>query len=152
MAPAQDPHRDLHRTCVRAVRGATTVPRDEAALVCGAIHELLAALLTRNGLAVGDIVSAMFTATADLHSVFPARAAREIGWTDVPMLCATEMDISDALPRCLRVLLHVERTASAPKLTPVYLHEAVVLRPDHGGSQHGCPDSPPDASSSRECA
>lgn len=118
-------------TRVRAVRGATTVPWDDVALVCTAVRELLTALVTCNGIGVGDIVSAMFTATPDLRSAFPARAARELGWTEVPMLCATEIDVPGALPRCLRVLLHVERPVSAPKLIPLYLREAVILRPDH---------------------
>jgi chorismate mutase len=116
--------------CVRAVRGATTAPRDDAILVCEAVRELLAALVSYNDIAVADIVSATFTATPDLRSTFPARAARELGWTDVPMLCATEIEVEGALPRCLRVLLHVERSSSAPKLVPLYLREAAALRPD----------------------
>jgi chorismate mutase len=115
---------------LRAVRGATAVAADEPELICEAIRELLTELVSRNDIAQEEIVSAMFTATPDLRSVFPARAARELGWTDVPLLCASEIEVDGALPRCLRVLLHVERTVSAPALVPVYLREAVSLRPD----------------------
>lgn len=118
-------------TRCRALRGATTVPRDEPALVDQAVQEMLAALLERNGLAVDDIVSAMFTATPDLTSTFPARAARDMGWGEVPLLCATEMNVSGMLPRCLRVLLHVEWPINGPALQPAYLREAVQLRPEH---------------------
>lgn len=115
---------------IRAVRGATTVEHDDPALMEDAIRELLTAILFRNGIQTSDVVSAVFTATPDLHCAFPARAARKIGWTDVPMLCATEIDVPDAQPRCLRVLLHVECHASYPRLTPIYLREAVSLRHD----------------------
>lgn len=115
---------------MRAVRGATTVACDEPALVHEATSELLSLLLMHNDIDADDIVSAMFTATPDLRCAFPARAARELGWVDVPMLCATEIDVPGAQPRCLRVLLHVERRESQPKLIPVYLRDAVSLRPD----------------------
>lgn len=115
---------------MRAVRGATTVAMDDPELVCDAVRELLTELVTCNEIPLNDIVSVVFTATPDLRSVFPARAARELGWTDIPLLCATEIDVAGAQPRCLRVLLHVERLATAPPLIPVYLREAVSLRPD----------------------
>jgi chorismate mutase len=116
--------------CVRAVRGATTVASDDVALVHQAVTELLTALFLRNNIGTRDIISAMFTVTPDIRCTFPARAARDIGWTDVPMLCATEIDVPGAQPRCLRVLLHVERSTTQPKLEPVYLREAVSLRTD----------------------
>ncbi|MGI9091448.1 MAG: chorismate mutase [Gemmatimonadaceae bacterium] len=115
---------------VRAVRGATTVEHDDAALLCDAVRELLTVLLLQNGIRVEDIVSGIFTATPDVRCAFPARVARELGWTDVPMLCAAEIDVPGAQQRCLRVLLHVERRASDLPLTHVYLREAVSLRPD----------------------
>jgi len=115
---------------MRAVRGATTVVRDEPALVYEATSELLSLLLAQNDIRADDIISAMFTATPDLRCAFPARAARELGWIDVPMLCATEIDVPGGQPRCLRVLLHVERRESQPKLIPVYVRDAVSLRPD----------------------
>lgn len=118
-------------TTVRGLRGATTVEADRAELIEEAVQELLVALLERNGLSVADVVSAWFTATSDLRSEFPAKGARELGWDDVPMLCAQEIDIDGALPRCLRVMLHVQ-VARTTTLVPVYLSGAVGLRPDLG--------------------
>jgi chorismate mutase len=115
---------------VRAVRGATTVDFDDSRLIHDAIRELLTNLLACNEIETESVVSAIFTATTDIRSAFPATAARELGWTDVPMLCAAEIDVPDAQPRCLRVLLHVERTAAHAPLIPVYLREAASLRPD----------------------
>jgi chorismate mutase len=115
---------------VRAVRGATTVEYDDPDLMSDAIRELLSALLGLNEIGTAEIVSAVFTATPDLRCAFPARAAREEGWTDVPMLCAAEIDVPGAQQRCLRVLLHVERRSADPPLIPVYLRDAVSLRPD----------------------
>jgi len=114
----------------RAIRGATTVERDDPALIGEAVQELLATILVENAIALDAIVSAMFTATPDLRSVFPASGARQMGWTDIPMMCATEIDVEGAQPRCLRVMLHVERALDAPPVTHVYLREAVALRPD----------------------
>ena len=115
---------------VRAVRGATTVAFNNPDLMDDAIRELLTTILIRNGIETSDIVSAMFTATPDLTCAFPARAARALGWIDVPMLCAAEIDVPDAQPLCLRVLLHVERRSTDRRLTPVYLREAISLRRD----------------------
>jgi chorismate mutase len=112
------------------VRGATTVERDERQLIHLAVQELLSTMAECNGIQPGSVVSAIFTATTDLCAAFPAAAAREIGWTDVPMLCAAEIEVPGSQPRCLRVLLHVERPAGSPKLKPVYLREAASLRPD----------------------
>jgi chorismate mutase len=120
----------MSRSQIRAVRGATTVARDTATLVCDATRELLTELLTRNGVAVGDVICATFTVTHDLRSAFPARAARELGWSDVPMLCATEINVPGSLPRCLRVMLLVERPDSSGTLAPAYLHNARALRCD----------------------
>jgi chorismate mutase len=115
---------------VRALRGATTVERDDQAAVLEGTRELLSALASRNALHVDDIISAIFTVTSDLTSDFPARAAREMGWADVPLLCALEIPAEGALPRCIRVLLHVETTRERGDVEHVYLHGARVLRPD----------------------
>lgn len=115
---------------VRAVRGATTVERDEPRLIRAAVPELLDELLDQNDLALMDVVSAVFTATPDLVSEFPAYAARRHGWTDVPILCAQELGVEGALPRCLRVLLHVETTRARHEMRHVFLHGAVLLRQD----------------------
>lgn len=119
---------------MRAVRAATSVTADDPALVRDAVTELLETLMAVNGIEADDVISALFTATPDLRSAFPATAARTLGWTDVPMLCATEIDVPGAPPRILRVLLHVERPATAPRLVPVYLRDAVTLRPEHAAT------------------
>lgn len=115
---------------VRAIRGAITVEADEPCAVWAATRELLTAMLERNALTPDDIISAMFTVTGDLTSTFPARAARQMGWGDVPMLCALEIPVPDALPRCVRVLLHATSARPRAGMVHVYLREAVVLRPD----------------------
>ncbi len=117
---------------LRAVRGAITVDADEPALIAEATRLLLAELMARNGLHDDDLVSALFTLTPDLSSEFPARAARDFGWSDVPILCAQEIAVPGALPRCLRVLLHVISPRSRATVQHVYLRGAAALRPDLG--------------------
>lgn len=114
---------------VRAVRGATTVREDDADAMRDAVSELLDAICRANTLDTADVVSALFTVTPDLVAIFPAEAARLGGWQDVPLLCATEIGVPGALPRCIRVLLHVTRWWSAPP-RHVYLRDAARLRPD----------------------
>jgi chorismate mutase len=116
-------------TTLRAVRGAITVDADRPELIRAATAELLTVLLATNGLVVADVVSAYFTATSDLRSEFPAKGAREAGWHEVPMLCAQEIAVDGALPRCLRTLLHVA-VPGGRTLRPAYLGGAQVLRPD----------------------
>jgi chorismate mutase len=120
----------MSRLAVRALRGATSVTRDEPGLIREAVQELLDKLLEENDVAVADVVSAVFTATTDLVSEFPAHGARLHGWTDVPLLCAQELGVHGSLPRCLRVLLHVETTRARNQMRHVYLHEAILLRKD----------------------
>lgn len=115
---------------LRAIRGATTVLRDEAELVHEATAELLRELVQRNGLAPADIISAIFTVTPDVRSDFPAHAARALGWTDVPLICTMEIPVPGALARCIRVLLHVETARSRADIRHVYLRDARALRPD----------------------
>lgn len=114
---------------VRALRGATTVARDDPALVRAATRELLAAMLERNALGPEDVVSALFTVTDDLHSEFPARAARELGWADVPLLCAVEAPVPAGPPRCVRVMLHVETDRPRDRLVHVRLGEGDAAGP-----------------------
>jgi chorismate mutase len=113
-----------------AVRGAISVDHNSAAAIAQATGDLLVTLLDANGLTPDDVVSAIFTLTPDLDAIFPANAARQLGWQRVPMLCATELAVPGALPRCLRALLHVR--PSTPDWTPshIYLGEARVLRRD----------------------
>lgn len=115
---------------VRGIRGATVVARDEPELVLAATRELLEAIAHANALDPDDITSIIFTVTPDVRSEYPARAARRLGWTGVPLLCTTEMDVPGGLPRCIRVLMHVDTDRSAANVKHVYLHDARTLRPD----------------------
>jgi chorismate mutase len=115
---------------VRAVRGAIQVDADERELVLSATTELLQAVLERNQLSSEDLISVLFTATPDLRSEFPAYAARQMGITDVPLMCAREIDVAGAMPRVLRLLAHVETPLSRHDLRHVYLRGAAKLRTD----------------------
>jgi chorismate mutase len=115
---------------VRAVRGAIQVDRDERQEVLDAVTELLTAVLSRNGLTPDDLISVVFTATPDLVSEFPAYAARQMGITDVPLLCATEIAVPGAMPRVLRLLAHVESDLPRADVRHVYLRGAAALRTD----------------------
>ena len=115
---------------VRAIRGATTVDRDEPSLILAATREMLATIVERNALHTDDIVSVVFTVTADLRSEFPARAARELGWTDVPLLCTVEIPVPGALAHCVRALLHTDIDRPRSAIRHVYLRGARSLRPD----------------------
>jgi chorismate mutase len=115
---------------VRAVRGATQVEQDVREDVLAATTELLGEVLRRNALSSDDLISVVFTATPDLHSEFPAYAARQMGITDVPLLCAAEIDVPGAMPRVLRLLAHVETERSRSELRHVYLRGAAALRTD----------------------
>ncbi|HEX5831411.1 MAG TPA: chorismate mutase [Gemmatimonadaceae bacterium] len=98
-----------------------------------AVRELLVAITDANAIEPANVLSAIFSATADLSTLYPAAAARELGWADVPMLCVAEMDVAGAPARCVRVLLHLVLVDDRP-LRPVYLHDARSLRPDLVGA------------------
>jgi chorismate mutase len=115
---------------VRAVRGATQVDADQRDQVLDATTELLTEVLRRNGLDNEDLISVVFTATPDLRSELPAYAARAMGITDVPLLCAAEIDVPGAMPRVLRLLAHVETERPRADLRHVYLRGAAALRTD----------------------
>ena len=115
---------------VRAVRGAIQVTADDREEVLTATTELLTAVLERNQLSADDLISVIFTATPDLRSEFPAYAARQMGITDVPLLCAAEIDVPGAMPRVLRLLAHVETELSRLDVRHVYLRGAAGLRTD----------------------
>ena len=115
---------------LRAVRGAIDVERDERDLVLEASTALVREVLDRNGLVPDDLVSIVFTATPDLTSEFPAYAARQMGIVDVPLLCASEIDVPGAMPRVLRLLAHVETDLPRAQLRHVYLRGAAALRTD----------------------
>lgn len=115
---------------VRAVRGAIQVDGDDRELILSGTAELIGEILERNQLASGDLISMVFTATPDLTAEFPAYAARQLGLTDVPLLCATEIAVPGALPRVLRVLAHVESDRTRSEIRHVYLRGAAQLRTD----------------------
>jgi chorismate mutase len=115
---------------VRAVRGAVQLERDEAEHMHERVSALLTAVLERNGLVPQDLISVWFTATPDLRSEFPAVAARLLGISDVPLMCAQELDIAGAMPRVVRVLAHIETEAARSEVVPVYLGSAAALRKD----------------------
>lgn len=115
---------------VRALRGATTLDTDQREHLLARTRELIAALLDRNGLHEDDLVSIVFTATDDVHSAYPAEAAREAGITHVPLLCARELDIDGGIARCIRILVHAYTEHDARSLRHVYLHDARQLRTD----------------------
>jgi chorismate mutase len=94
------------------------------------VSELLTAILERNGLGTDDLISVWFTATPDLHSDFPAAAARKLGIVDVPLICAQELDIVGAMPRVVRILAHVESDLAKSEIAHVYLGAAATLRKD----------------------
>ncbi|MFF8898290.1 chorismate mutase [Streptomyces lydicus] len=114
---------------VRAVRGAVQLERDDAEHMQEQVGELLTAILERNGLLADDLISVWFTATPDLHSDFPA-AARALGITDVPLICAQELAVAGAMERVVRVLAHVETGLSKAGIAHVYLGAAAGLRKD----------------------
>ena len=117
-------------TACRGVRGATTVEKDTRDEIVSATVQLLEEMLRRNAVAREDLVSIIFTATPDLRAEFPAAAAREIGISDVPLLCARELDVEGAIGRCVRVLMHVYTERDQQSLRHVYLGDARQLRTD----------------------
>ncbi len=122
--PTSDP-----RPACRGIRGATTVAENTAEEILEATTELMVALIGLNDLQPEDVASAVFTTTPDLNATFPAIAARDLGWTEVPLLCAHEMDVPGALGQVVRILLHVNTTRSAAEVRHVYLKGARALRP-----------------------
>ena len=115
---------------VRAIRGATQLDADERDHLLERTTELVRAVLDENDLSTDDLISIVFTATPDVRSEFPAYAARSLGLVDVPLLCTVELDISGAMQRVIRLLMHVETTLSRADITHVYLHGARRLRRD----------------------
>jgi chorismate mutase len=115
---------------VLAIRGAIQVEANERADILEGTTELVTEVMRRNGLVPGDVISVVFTATPDLTAEFPALAARKIGFHDVPLLCASEICVAGAVPRVVRLLMHVETDKPRPALEHVYLRGAVSLRLD----------------------
>ena len=120
---------------VRGIRGATTVTENTEQTILTATRELLGKMVNSNpGLQPEEIASAWFTVTPDLNAAYPAKAARQLGWQSVPLLCAQEIPVPDGLPMCIRVLLHWNTDRSQVEIQHVYLGEAESLRPDLSNS------------------
>ena len=115
---------------VRGIRGATTVDVNTREAITEAAAELLEAVVKANHVERDYVASIIFTTTPDLNAEFPAVAARNAGWTDVALICGHEMSVPGGLPRCLRLLMHVNTERSANEIQHVYLRGARVLRPD----------------------
>ncbi|MDI6732252.1 MAG: chorismate mutase [Candidatus Margulisbacteria bacterium] len=113
---------------LRGVRGATTVKHNTREEILSAAKELLTAMVKANQINIADIASIIFTVTPDLDAVFPAEAAREIGWNDTPLLCAIEIPVPSALPNCIRLLMHINTDKNQNEIKHIYLHAAVNLR------------------------
>jgi chorismate mutase len=115
---------------VRAVRGATQLVSDTREEMLGRVAEMVTEVMAANGLGVDDFISVIFTATSDLVAEFPAYAARRLGFGEIPLLCARELEIDGSMPRVVRMMAHVETDLPRADITHVYLHGAAALRSD----------------------
>jgi chorismate mutase len=113
----------------RGIRGATTVEHNTREEILAATAEMLQILIQRNALQAEDVASAIFSVTDDLDAEFPALAARQLGWTEVALMCTREIPVPHSLKKCIRVMLHVNTTRSAAEIQHVYIHGAATLRP-----------------------
>jgi len=116
-------------TC-RGVRGATTTDGNTREDILTATRQLLALMIRVNGIEQGDVASAVFSLTRDLDAEFPALAARQLGWLDVPLLCTYEVDVPGSLRKCVRILVHWNTETPQQDIHHVYIKDAVKLRPD----------------------
>ena len=121
---------------VRGVRGATTVSKNSKDEIVEATKELLATIIEANDLSPEDVASAWFTTTPDVNAEFPAVAARQMGWTFVPLMCGHEMTVPGSLPLCVRILLHWNTEKGPHDIHHAYLRGARALRPDLSSSTH----------------
>ena len=115
---------------VRAIRGAVQVDANEREAIVEGTAELVAEVMSRNDLVTDDVISVLFTATPDLTAEFPALAARKAGFHDVPLVCATEIGVPGAMPRVIRLMMHVETPRPRTAIRHVYLRGAKALRLD----------------------
>jgi chorismate mutase len=115
---------------VRAVRGAVQVRGNDRDEILAGTAELVAEVMSRNELSTDDVISVLFTATPDLTAEFPALAARKLGFQEVPLLCAGEIAVPGAMPRVVRLMMHIETSRPRSELQHVYLRGAVALRLD----------------------
>ena len=115
---------------VRAVRGAVQISGNDRDEILAGTTELVTEVMSRNELSTDEVISVLFTATPDLTAEFPALAARKLGFQEVPLLCASEIDVPGAMPRVVRLMMHVETTKPRSALQHVYLRGAAALRLD----------------------
>jgi len=117
-------------SAVRAIRGAIDVPENSEGAILTAATRLLEEIIRRNCLCKEDVCAVVFSATADLNAVYPARAARTLGWTDIALMCMQEMEVPGSMPFCLRVLVLWNTDLTQEQVQHVYLGAARQLRPD----------------------
>jgi chorismate mutase len=120
----------IHEVRMRGVRGATTADENTREAILAATRELVSQLIEANGIEPEDVASVIFTTTTDLNADYPAVAARTLGWSDVALLCAHEINVPESVPLCIRVLIHWNTAVRADEIQHVYLKGAVKLRPD----------------------
>jgi chorismate mutase len=119
---------EITKLWCRGIRGAITVPKNNKEAVGAATKELLQKMINVNDVDISDVACILFTTTSDLNAAFPAAAARELGWTQVPLLCGHEMNVPGSLPSCLRVLVLFNTDKKNEEIVHVYLGKAVTLR------------------------
>jgi chorismate mutase len=119
---------EITKLWCRGIRGAITVPENKKEAIGAATKELLQKMIKVNEVKISDIACILFTTTSDLNAAFPAAAARELGWTRVPLLCGHEMNVPGSLSSCLRVLVLFNTDKKNEEIVHVYLREAVTLR------------------------
>lgn len=114
-----------------AIRGATTCDEDTKDEVAKVTQVLLSEMINRNSLELDNIVSVLFTATGDIHSEFPATAARSLdGFSEIPVMCAQELDIVGSMPMCIRIMMHIDANKTRKDIKHVFLGNAKNLRKD----------------------
>jgi chorismate mutase len=117
-------------TVCRGVRGATTVEENSAEAIWSATRQLLQAVIEANEIRENDVASVIFTTTPDLNTAYPAKAARDLGWHRTALMGMQEIDLSDGIPMCIRVLVHWNTEKSLDEIKHVYMRGAMALRPD----------------------
>lgn len=116
---------------IRGVRGATVAEANQKESILAATRELLLAILDAHlGMRIEEIASILFTVSEDLDAVYPAQAARQLGWIETPLLCAREIPVPGGLPRCIRVLIHWNTDQPQSAIQHIYLKDAIQLRPE----------------------
>ena len=115
---------------LRGIRGAVGIEENTREAILGATRDLLEKLAAANGVEPDRVSMILFTATTDLTAAFPATAAREMGWTRVPLMCSPELEVKDALPRIVRVMILADTERGAREIRHLFLGRAAALRPD----------------------